>query len=688
MGLAMGTALEAAASDPSACPAPDAVRAAHARPVLAPGERSWAMRPLPAAPAAPTAPAVLLPAPHSEERRHLLRRLTFVMSGLPPREDDAQAFLADPSPRALDKVVERLTASAAARQRLTEVWLRATGYVDRWPEAPAEATLQAAEAWRYRDWVVNALGQTTAPLALARLTLTGDREPGTRPAAASPASLTATLWHIADAPPAGDYEETVMQWASHQAERTSRTFLGLDLTCARCHDHPSLPLTGEEAAGLVAIFAHSHALVPGPDGLPALKRISTTPARVVEKRDRDLAALKTEQDRLQALRREFALGATAEFLPQTAEYVRAAWAWHHSPQGTLAAWASSRGLLEAPLARWAAALGLGGEPPVSSLRAPWWSDWVEAREQATPEAIAFVARTVQQRHQADENSPFFDTSQTMDALFTADQQVQIKRQTEKINARRRQLPAESQVPALAEGAAPDMEPPALAPQLPILLTGTPQPGPITPPSAGRNALATWLESEGAPFFTRLAALRLAEGLGHPLLPAPSSLRLWAAARPPEADAVDALASQLRGGGWPAAARHILRLQAAQPAREPLVLGASEWRDAVLFVTETLDPRQGGPPDAATDSPRRGLYREWAPIPSAPSEDFLKTQAAALAALARKKGGADTSVQLTFVTYRLFQRQPTAAERAQLTTPADFPALCARLLQSAEFRTLP
>lgn len=685
--LSLALAGTAAAADPEACPASPEWRQAHAVPVLASGKHPWAMEPLPAT--APAAPAVGLPPPHSDARRHLLRRLTFALTGLPPRDDDAAAFLSDLSSRALDRTLDRLLAAADTPQRLAEVWLRATGHADRWPDPPGPDHLQPAEAWRYRDWVVASLRDTTDVRRLARLTLAGDSEPGSVSGGPDRSGLLATFWHVTTARVSPDFEETVVRWSARQAERTAGTFLGIDLTCARCHDHPALPLPSAEAAGLVAIFAHTQAFERGPDGAPTLKQVFTAAPAVRQRRAEALKGIAAEEARLEERRREFALLAATEFLPQTAEYVRAAWAWKDQPAESPAGVAAARGLLEEPLSRWISALGLEGEPPASSLTAPWWASWVAARETGTPEAVAAAARTIQESHRIDVHSPFFTASSALDAFFTRDQQAELARQAETIAALRRKLPDDPRLPALAEGAPPGMEPPALTPGLPALLTRGAAPTPITPPGSGRRALAAWLGGEGAPFFARLSATRLAEGLGHPLLPAPSTLGLWSARRPAGAGAVDEVAACLLAGGWPAAAKRVLQLQANAPTRRPLVLGDTEWRDAILWAAGTLDPKQGGPPEAAPDSRRRSLYREWSPFPSPPTPEFLESQAAALAVRARRHGGTDPLVQLDFLTHRLFQRPPTPAERrAAPTSPAALQTLCAQLLASGEFRTLP
>jgi hypothetical protein len=675
------------AAEGAGCPAPPDERQRHADPVLKAGARPWSMAALPRAEARPA--AVPLPPVTSDDRRHMIRRMTFVLSGLPPRDDDTAAFLADSSPRALEKVLDRLLAAPTAPQRLAEVWLRATGYADRWPGESAGDGAVWGEAWRYRDWLVSALRTTQDAGRLARLTMAGDALAGRGDGALVPGGALATLWHVVATPPSSDFEELVVGWSGRQAERTARVFFALDLSCARCHDHPALPLPSEEAAGMVAVFAHSHAFVRGEDGRPTVHRAAVGASVNREKQRAATAAVAAEEAKLETKRREFALSAAAEFLPQTAEYVRAAWAWRSTPERPLAAFAAQRGLLEEPLRRWATALGLQGEPPTSSLSSPWWAEWVAAREKGTPDSVAAAARRIQETHQADAESPFFSTSPSMDAFFTLDEQTQVARLASRVDALRGKVPADPLVPSLAEGPAPGMEAPTLAPTLPSLLTGSAQPTPIQPPGAGRRALATWLEDEGAPFFARLVALRLAEGLGAPLLSEPVDLLLWSQERPEGAEAVDEVAAMVQTGGWAAAAKRILLRQARQESRPPLSLGASEWRDAVLFVAEELDPRPGGAPDSSPESARRSLYREWAPLPSAPTQQFLDAQSAALAALTRRKAGSDPAVQLTYLAHRLFQRSPTASERTTLQPHAqDLPAICATLLQSEEFRVLP
>ncbi|MFN0129925.1 MAG: DUF1549 domain-containing protein [Verrucomicrobiales bacterium] len=671
----------------SLCPASPEERRQHAAPVLEVGARPWSLAPLPAK--VPSAPSVQLAPPHSEERRQLARRFTFVLSGLPPREDDVQAFLADASGQALDKLLDRLVATATAPQRLTEVWLRATGYADRWPSVDGPATAQSAEAWRYRDWAVSALRGSRDVRSLARLTLAGDGQPPGKLGGVDRRAVMATQWHMTGFPATGDFEQTIVEWSGRQAERTARAFLGIDLTCARCHDHRALPLSSEEAAGLVAIFAHTRAFVPGPDGAPQWHRVATGTEASREKRQRILDAIAVEEGKVEVRRREFALLAAAEFHPQTAEYVRAAWAWHRKPTDSLASLAASRGLLEEPMRKWVETLGLNGDAPTHALAAPWWAAWTAARDAGTPEAVATAARAIQEAHRIDSDSPFFSMSPSMDAFFTRDQQRQVNHATAKVAALRRTLPEDDAIPALGEGSPPGIEPPALLPSLPALLTGGGTPIPISPPGAGRRALATWLEGEGARFFARLAAVRLAQGLGAPFLPEPVDLRLWSNQPPPEAERLDSVAAALLSGGWPAAAKRALMFQAASPSRPLLSMGSSEWRDAVLFVAGTLDPRQGGPPDAAPDSTRRGLYREWAPVPAPPTAEFLEAQASALASLTRRKGGSDPVVQLTWLMHHVFQRSPTPSERETfLSNPAALEGLCAQLLQSEEFRVMP
>src|SRR5207248_5203405 len=91
------------------------------------------------------------PSPETDRER-LLRRVTLDLTGLPPTPEESDAFLADKSPDAYEKVVDRLLASPAYGERWARHWLDVAGYAD--SNGYAEADSARLQAWRYRDYVI------------------------------------------------------------------------------------------------------------------------------------------------------------------------------------------------------------------------------------------------------------------------------------------------------------------------------------------------------------------------------------------------------------------------------------------------------------------------------------------------------------------------------------------------------
>lgn len=674
--LALGRALA------DECPLSPVERAPFAGQILSAGQKPWSFAPLPKI-SGPYKPAPL-PLAQSDERRHIIRRATFVLTGLPPRADDVAAFMGDTSPHALEKAITRLQGSPAHSQRLAENWLRAIGYADHWPD-PAPPALQPAQAWRYRDWLVKTLGEKPRWDVLTRLHLAGDAMPASNPLFR--AGLTATTWFIFGETPRGDFAEASMRLAGRQAERTARRFLALDLTCARCHDHPSLPLRSEEADSFVAIFAHSHALVRGAEGAPALAAIPTVPQATLDKHARELAAVQAEEKKLATLRDEFTRAAAAEFLPQTAEYIRAAWAWSREPRGSMAEFSAQRGLSESMLARWLNVLGGGPAGTRPALEAPWWPHWEEARASGSASQIAEAARAIQQIHTADAASPFYDPSPAAAVFLSLDQQTQLTRLERKIAELRRKMPDTYAVHALSAGPPEGLPAPEVPPRLPAVVINSA--ADLAPPDSGRKALADWLTGPGTPFAARLAAVRAAQDLGLKILLSYPELALWSSERPTGAEIIDEAAARFAASGHaPAALQKFLLLKDLETT-DPLRMDADEHRDAILFATGELDPLHHAQSDPSPETRRRSLYREWPRETRPPlTEEWLAARAAVLARLAAEKSGNDPAVQLTYMTYRLFQRPPTEAERQAFANAASPAAFAATLLRSEEFRTLP
>ena len=203
----------------------------------------------------------LAPAPPAD-RRTLLRRVTFDLIGLPPTPGEVADFLADPSPEAFGKVVERLLASPRYGERWARHWLDVVRYTDSLDTRGFGGESDVADAWRYRDWVASAFNRDLPYDQFVTQQIAGDllvEQPG---AAFDPAKIIATgmyaigNWGTGDA----DKEKVYTDIVDDQIDVTGRAFLGLTLACARCHDHKFDPIPTADYYGLAGIFFSSHIL--------------------------------------------------------------------------------------------------------------------------------------------------------------------------------------------------------------------------------------------------------------------------------------------------------------------------------------------------------------------------------------------------------------------------------------------
>jgi len=196
----------------------------------------------------------LTPAPPAD-RRTLIRRLTFDLTGLPPTPGEVAAFENDLAPDAYERLVDRLLASPGYGARWARLWLD----VARFGESNGfEFDEFRPNAWRYRDWVVSALNRNTPYDEFARLQLAGDV---LRPADPSAAEATGFLVAGAYDTVGQDQQSAAMRKVVRQDEMedlvgaVGQTFLGLTVHCARCHDHKFDPIRQEEYYRLSAALA-------------------------------------------------------------------------------------------------------------------------------------------------------------------------------------------------------------------------------------------------------------------------------------------------------------------------------------------------------------------------------------------------------------------------------------------------
>lgn len=311
------------------------------------GLESQGMRPSPAA-----------------DRRVLIRRLYFDMIGLPPEPAAVEAFVADKSADAYEKVVDGLLASPHYGERWGRYWLDVARYAE--DQAHTFSARMYPRGYLYRDWVVRALNDDMPYDQFLKYQVAGDLM-GTDEAYKNRAALGLFALGPVYYQDNGEKEKAMADEWDDRVDVLMRGTQGLTIVCARCHDHKYDPLTMKDYYGLTGVFASSDYVER-----PAV------PESVVEaRRVADLAAA----ERQLAVDRFLADQAPAARLQLTAkipDYFRAAWKMSQSKGDagqikTQTQTAARLGGLDAELlARWVA--WLKEEPGSGATKAgrPWF----------------------------------------------------------------------------------------------------------------------------------------------------------------------------------------------------------------------------------------------------------------------------------------------------------------------------
>jgi hypothetical protein len=304
----------------------------------------------------------------SADKRTLLRRATFDLIGLPPTPAEIDAFLADESPDAFARVVDRLLASPEYGERWGRHWLDVVRYADARDLIQLPPDSDFREAWRYRDWVVQSFNRDLPYTEFIRAQIAGDLLPPPNPGGINKDGLIATgMLAIADFVPGDvDKDQMIADYVNDQIDVVGRSFLGLSLACARCHDHKFDPISTEDYYALGGVF-FSTRIIPGPVAgntplvrVPLLSQAEIAEAKAQDTRDRRRRA-ELEQMLSDGPDREYLAQVKHLVTGKTARYLVAACEYRKQDAGpaklSLADLAKKHGLHEGLLARWVAYLG-------------------------------------------------------------------------------------------------------------------------------------------------------------------------------------------------------------------------------------------------------------------------------------------------------------------------------------------
>lgn len=288
------------------------------------GRKFWAFQPV-ADPAAPAVRSAAWPSdsidrfilakleakglkPVADADRYTwLRRVTFDLTGQPPTTKEIDDFIRDQSPRAREKVVDRLLTSRAYGERWARHWLDLTGYADM---MGTSNNVYSEFAWRYRDYLIEAFAKDKPFDRFIREQIAGDlMKADTIPERAE--NITATGFLMV-----GDVEIVEPDKAKLEADhidtqmiKIGTAFLGMTLGCVRCHDHKFDPIGVTDYYGIAGMLRSSPATHKIPFGVWSLLNSTELPETPAEREARlkqeaeheqKIAAMKTEQPKFSA----------------------------------------------------------------------------------------------------------------------------------------------------------------------------------------------------------------------------------------------------------------------------------------------------------------------------------------------------------------------------------------------------
>ena len=222
----------------------------HAPPVVR--DTNWPQRPIDSFLLAAMEQGNLAPSAPAD-RRALIRRASFDLTGLPPTPEEVDALVRDTRPDAYARLIERLLASPHYGERWARYWLDLARYCD----VPESWLKPRGQGWPYRDWVVKALNEDLPYDQFVMRQLAADLMPGTVPkdhAALGFLGVSPDYWKelqldvdVIKSIVADEWEEKI--------DAVCSTFLGLTVACARCHDHKFDPISTRDYYALAGVIA-------------------------------------------------------------------------------------------------------------------------------------------------------------------------------------------------------------------------------------------------------------------------------------------------------------------------------------------------------------------------------------------------------------------------------------------------
>lgn len=540
----------------------------------------------------------LQPAPEAD-RRTLARRLYFDLIGLPPTPEEMQAFLADTSSEAYERLVDGLLASPHYGEHWGRMWLDVIRYSDSngfdWDEF-------RPKAWRFRDYVIRSLNADKPFNRFVCEQLAGDEMLAGPPRNNAEQDCLIATGYLR----VGPYDNSAKQFGemlqcrtqvlSDLVETTGAAFLGLNLSCCRCHNHKFDPISTQDYYRLRAFFEG----VQASDELPL--DLANQQAAVRQHNESLDAGIKNRQDLI-------------------------------------------AGILKPVSARLAAA-------KVAKLNAEdqaMLKQDLDSADAETQKSIRKLQRFVAVKDPEVEAALSKDEKSRRDKLKVEMEELEKKRQLYEVGLLATDAaaaPAETHVLYQGDCKQPrEVVPPGFLSAL------DPNPAVVKPPvrpnsSGRRSALAAWLVSENNPLTARVLVNRVWQAHFGEGLVATANDFGFVGARPSNPQLLDWLAAEFMREGWSLKKLHRLIVTSATykqslgestglsfASQRPRRLSAEALRDSLLYVSGALLSHAGGPPlwpelpeDVRRANPSLNDYeaplKQWTPSPE--DQTYVRT----------------------------------------------------------------
>ncbi len=312
------------------------------------------------------------------DKRTLIRRATFDLTGLPPTPEEVAAFEKNTSPEAYAKMIDRLLASPRYGERWGRYWLDVARFAE--DQAHTFGVKPKQNAFQYRDWVIRAFNNDMPYDQFARLQIAGDLvaesegDPFTRLAGLGYMGLGAEYYKNTAR------EQAIAEELDDRVDTLTRGFLGLTVSCARCHDHKFDPLPTRDYYSIAGIFNGTR-MTETPLAEPAeVKAFSEATAKV-----------KAADDAVKSLLTAAGKKASDRALSLTDKYLAAAWELRAGRKTVVklnsSDLAEARGLDAYFLDRWTSYIN----PANSDKAPPQFKEWFALKATASAEEVEKTA---------------------------------------------------------------------------------------------------------------------------------------------------------------------------------------------------------------------------------------------------------------------------------------------------------